>query len=193
MAKVIVKQKTKKVKKKYPVEFVAPELFNSKSLGNARVSDLGNIVGKTIAMNMMYVAESVKFQNIRLTFKVSSVDSGKAQTHIQKYEQVPYYLSRFIKKDSDLVEINESVVTKDGVELVVKMFIVTKSRVSHLVLTQIREKSCELIKTECANITYENLMSNIVYSKIQQGLRNELKKITPLKVFEFKKVEVISL
>ncbi|MFP4402246.1 MAG: hypothetical protein ACLFPL_03350 [Candidatus Nanoarchaeia archaeon] len=192
MAKVVVKQKTKKVKKKFPVEFIAPEIFNSKSLGQTQVSDLGNIVGKTIVMNMMYVADSVKFQNIRLTFKVMTVDSGKAQTFVQKYEQVPYYLSRFIKKDSDLVEVNEDVVTKDGVKLVVKMFIVTKSCVSQLVLTQIREKARELIKKECSNISYDNFISNVVYSKIQQGLRNELKKITPLKVFEFKKIEVLS-
>lgn len=192
MAKVVVKQKTKKIKKKFPVEFIAPELFNSKSLGQTQVSDLTKTVGKNITMNMMYIADSVKFQNIRLTFKVVSVESGKAQTQIAKYEQVPYFLSRFVKRDSDLVEINQTVTTKDNFEVIVKMFIVTKSQVSQLVLGQIRSKAKQLIVDEAKNVVYSDLMSGIIYSKYQQKLRNDLKSITPVKVFEFKKTELIS-
>ena len=190
MAKVVVKQKTKKVKRKFPVEFIAPEVFNSKSLGTSSVSDLNKTIGKTIKLNMMYVADSVKFQNIRLTFKVTNVDSGKANTVVSDYEQVPYFLSRFVKKGSDLVEINETVMTKDNHKVLVKMFIVTKTCVSQLVLREIRLKAKELISKEALETDYNGLISNIVYGKIQQKLRNELKKITPIKVFEFKKTHL---
>ncbi|MFT4244577.1 MAG: hypothetical protein ACMXYB_03955 [Candidatus Woesearchaeota archaeon] len=191
MAKVVVKQKVKKVKRKFPVEFIAPEIFNFKSLGQASVSDLNKSVGKTIKINMMYVADSVKFQNIRLTFRVSEVDSGKAKTEISKYEQVPYFLSRFIKKDSDLVEVNEYVTTKDNKEVLTKLFIVTKHNESQLVLREIRAKVKELVAKEATDVNYNDFISNIVYSKVQQKIRNDLKKITPIKVFEFKKTELI--
>ena len=191
MAKVVVKQKVKKIKRKFPVEFVAPELFNSKVIGQANVSDLNKTVGKTIKINMMYVADSVKFQNIRLTFKVVEVDSGKAKTQISNYEQVPYFLSRFIKKDSDLVEVNEYVTTKDNHEVLVKLFIVTKHNESQLVLREVRAQAKELVKKEATEMVYSDFISNIVYSKIQQKIRNELKKITPIKVFEFRKTQLI--
>ncbi|MCH8519750.1 MAG: hypothetical protein LAT82_03265 [Nanoarchaeota archaeon] len=191
MAKVVVKQKIKKIKRKFPIEFIAPEIFNSKVIGQANVSDLNKTVGKTIKINMMYVADSVKFQNIRLTFKVMEVDSGKGKTEVSNYEQVPYFLSRFIKKDSDLVEVNEYVTTKDNKEVLVKLFIVTKHNESQLVLREIRAQARDLVKKEAIDMTYNDFISNIVYSKIQQKIRNELKKITPVKVFEFKKTELI--
>ena len=191
MAKVVVKQKVKKVKRKFPVEFVAPEIFNSKVIGQANVSDLNKTIGKTIKINMMYVADSVKFQNIRLTFKVIEVDSGKAKTEVSNYEQVPYFLSRFIKKDSDLVEVNEYVTTKDNKKVLVKLFIVTKHNESQLVLREIRAQVKDIVKKEAADMSYTDFISNIVYSKIQQKIRNELKKITPIKVFEFKKTQLI--
>lgn len=192
MAKVVVKQKTKKIKKKFPVEFIAPELFNSKSLGHTQISDLNKTIGKNITLNMMYIAESVKFQNIRLTFKVTSIDSGKAQTQIAKYEQVPYFLSRFVKKDSNLIEVNQVIITKDNFEVIVKMFIVTKNHVSQLVLGQIRHQAKKLIEEEAKHVVYSDLMGGIIYSKYQQKLRNDLKSITPIKVFEFKKTELIN-
>ena len=191
MARVVVKKQTKKLKRKFQVEFVAPEMFNSKSLGLSSVTDLNTTVGKTIKINMMYIAENVKFQNARLTFKVVDVDSGRAKTKVSKYEQIPYYLSRFVKKGSDLVEVNVESVTKDGVSMLSKLFIVTRENVSELVLSEIRSKAKELIEKESLSSNYEDLLSNIAYGKIQNNLRNELKKITPIKVFEFKKVELL--
>ena len=187
MAKVVVKKQTKKLKRKFPVEFVAPDVFNSKSLGHSQVSDLPTTIGKTIKMNMMYVADNVKFQNIRLTFKVVDVDSGKAKTQVQGYEQIPYYLSRFVKKGSDLVEQNVVVTTKDKHEVLAKLFIVTRDNVSQLVLTEIRAKAQELVQKEADSSNYEDFISNVVYGKLQNNLRSELKKITPIKVFEFRK------
>ncbi len=191
MAKVVVKKQTKKLKKKFPVEFIAPEVFNSKSLGQSNVSDLNGTVGRTIKMNMMYVAENVKFQNARVTFKVIEVSSGKAKTQISKYEQIPYYLSRFVKKGSDLVELNVEHTSKDAIKTLSKLFIVTRDNASELVLTEIRAKAKELVQKEVKSSNYEDLVSNVVYGKIQNNLRNELKKITPIKVFEFRKLEML--
>ena len=190
MAKIAIKKQTKKLKKKFPVEFVAPAVFNSKSLGNTNVTDLNATVGKTIKMNMMYVAENVKFQNIRLTFKVTEVDSGKAKTQVSKYEQIPYYLSRFVKKGSDLIELNVDIETKDKENVLTKLFIVTRDNVSQLVLTEIRAKAQELVQKEAQSSNYEDFISNVVYGKLQNNLRAELKKITPIKVFEFRKTQL---
>lgn len=192
MAKVVVKKQTKKLKRKFPVEFVAPEVFNSKSLGQSNVSDLNSTVGKTIKMNMMYVVENVKFQNARLTFKVLEVDSGKAKTQVSKYEQIPYYLSRFVKKSSDLVELNVETKTKDNMDVLAKLFIVTRENASGLVLTEIRAKAKELVIKEAESSNYEDFLSNVAFGKIQNNLRNELKKITPIKVFEFRKLELLN-
>ena len=188
MAKVVVKSKVKKVKRKFPIEYKAPECFNSISLGHANVTDLRTVEGKTLKINLMYVTGSMKNQNVRMTFKINDVESGVCKTEVVKYEQIAYYLSRYIKSGSNLVEDSFVVKSKDGKDVRVKPFVVTKSATSNLVLTAIREKIKELVAIEAAGKTSEEFIHAIAMGKIQTGFRNEVKKVFPLKAFEFKKV-----
>lgn len=190
MAKVVVKAKAKKVKKKFPVEVKAPEYLNSYTLGKSEVTDLGNLVGRTAKVNLMYITGNVKNQNVRLTFRISDVNSGLAKTEVIKYEQIPYYLGRFVRKGSDLVEDSFVVKSKDGKDVVIKPFIVTKMNTSSLVLSLIRKTAKTLIEKEASESTYDDLIQSIIGGRIQTTFRNEIKKIFPLKVFEFRRVEL---
>ena len=192
MAKVVVKSKVKKAKRKYPVEIRAPEFLGSVVLGKSSVSDLDKLVGKTSKMNLMYVTGSAKNQNIRLTFKIDEVSSGLANTIVKVYEQIPYYLGRFVRKGSELVEDSFTVTTKDGYNLRVKPFIVTKKNTTNLVSSALRKRVKELVEERCAAENYSEFMSSVIYSRVQNSFKNELRTVYPLKTFEFKKVEVIS-
>lgn len=190
MAKVVVKSKVKKVKKKFPVEIEAPEYLNSVKLGSSQVTDLTTLIGKTSKINLMYVTNNVKNQNVRLTFRIIDVSSGLAKTEVSTYEQIPYYLGRFVKKSSDLVEDSFQLTSKDSKVITLKPFIVTKQNVSGLVLSLIRRTTRELLEKELNEKTYGEFMSMVINGKIQLLLRNELKKIVPLKSFEFRKVQL---
>lgn len=190
MAKVVVKSKVKKVKKKFPVEILAPEYLNSVSLGSVNTVDLNSFVGKTAKINMMYVTGNVKNQNIRLTFSVTEVSSGLGKTQVICYEQIPYYLGRFVKAGSDLVEDSFVGTTKDKVNVRVKPFIVTKQNVGKNVLSSVRLKAREVINTDISSKTYDEFISSVISGKLQNVFRNEVKKVFPLKSFEFKKVEL---
>ena len=113
MAKVVVKSKVKKVKRKYPVEVRAPDFLNAYVLGRSDVTDLSTMVGKGAKVNLMYITGNAKNQNIRLGFRVTDVKSGLATTEVTSYEQIPYYLGRFVKKGSDLLEDSFTAKTKD--------------------------------------------------------------------------------
>lgn len=190
MAKVVVKSKVKKAKRKYPVEIKAPEYLNSVVLGKSHVSDLSQLEGKTSKMNLMYVTGSAKNQNIRLTFRVEEVSSGLAKTTVKTYEQIPYYLGRFVKKGSDLVEDSFTVTTKDGVEVRVKPFIVTKKNTTALIASSLRAKVKELVTTQSNEQNYDEFITGVINGKMQPTIRNELKGVFPVKAFEFKKVEL---
>ncbi len=189
MAKVVVKSKVKKVKRKFPVELVAPDYLGSKKLGSSKVTDLNNLVGKSVKMSLMYITGSMKNQNVRLTFKVNEVSSGVGKTHVITYSQVPYYLGRFVKTGSDLIEDSFVVESKDGVKIRVKPFIVTKNIVSAMIATSIRLKVRELLTKEISNNNADDFMHSVIMSKLQNLFRSEIKKISPIKTFEFRKVE----
>ncbi len=190
MAKVVVKSKVKKVKRKFPVEIIAPEAFNKVSLGKSETTDLKTFVGKSIKLNLMYITKSIKNQNIRLVFKVTEVSSGKALTELQSYTQIPYYLNRFVKSGSDLVEDSFTCESKDKKKLRVKPFVITKSNASQITLNAIRDKVKELITNEAKSKTAEEFIYAVTTGKVQLSFRNEAKKIFPLKAFEFKKISI---
>ncbi|NQZ84463.1 MAG: hypothetical protein HRU03_01975 [Nanoarchaeales archaeon] len=188
MAKIAIKSKVKKVKRKFPVEIVAPEFLNSKKIGSSMVTDLNKLVGKTTKLSMMYITGSVKNQNVRLTFKITEVASGLAKTQLSNYQQIPYYLGRHIKTTTNLVEDSFVVTSKDGLNVRIKPFIVTKQAASGLVKSVIRNQTKKIIAEELANKTYDQFMNEVIGGKIQVGFRNTLKAILPLKAFEFKKI-----
>lgn len=190
MAKIVVKSKAKKIKRKFPVEITAPEYLNSTKLGTSNVTDLTSLVGKTTKVNMMYVTGNIKNQNIRLTFQIIEVNSGLAKTQVKIYEQIPYYLGRAVKAGSDLVEDSFVCKSKDGINVRVKPFMVTKLNTSQLTKSLLRTKSIEIISKEVSSKSYDEFISSVVTGKIQLGLKNDLKKIFPLKAFEFKKVSL---
>ena len=191
MAKIVVKSKVKKVKRKFPVETKAPEYLNSVSLGKSNVTDLNSLIGKTAKINLMYINKNPRSQNVRLVFKIIEVNSGLAKTQVVSYTQIPYYLGRYVKKGSDLIDDSFVVTTKDKIEVRIKPFIVTKNNVSSLILTSIRNESKVLIEKDISKKTYDEFMSSVIGGKIQNSYRNDLKKIVPLKAFEFKKVEMV--
>ena len=162
MAKVVVKSKAKKIKRKFPVEIKAPEFLNSALLGNCEVTDLNNLVGKSVKMNLMYVTGSLKNQNVRLKFTVTDVASGLAKTRVSSYEQVPYYLGRYVKKGADLIEDSFEVKSKDGIAVVVKPFVVTKVNSSSNVLSSIRSKIKELVRNEVAKMNYDDFLNSVL-------------------------------
>lgn len=190
MAKVVVKSKVKKIKRKFPVQLVAPEFLNSVSLGHTNVTDLNAMVGKTSKMNMMYITKNIKNQNVRLVFKVVEVSSGLAKTIVASYIQIPYYLGRFVKAGSDLIDDSFVVKSKDGVKVRVKPFIVTKANASEMVLSALRAEARKLLEKELSQVNVEEFMASVINGKVQGVFRNELKKIFPLKAFEFRRVEL---
>lgn len=191
MAKIVVKTKVKKLKRKFPVEIKAPEYMNSISLGKTEVSDLSLLVGRTTKLNMMYVSGNVKNQNIRLIFKIVEVSSGLAKTEVSGYYHIPYYLSRFIKAGSDLVEDSFVVTSKNGKNIRIQPFIVTKNNASSMIGVAIRSLVREIVTKDITSRTYEEFISLVISGKVQIAYRNEVKKIFPLKAFEFREVELV--
>ncbi len=190
MAKVIVKTKVKKVKKKYPIEIKAPEYLNSFHIGNSQVTDLASTVGKTSKINLMYVTNNVKNQNIRLTFRIIEVASGLAKTEVVVYEQIPYYLGRHVKAGSELIEDSFSVKSKDGREVVLKPFIVGKENASSLIKSLLRKKTRELVSKELEKTNSDEYMAAVINGKVQTVYKNEIKKIFPIKALEFRMIQI---
>ena len=191
MAKIAVKTKVKKVKKKFPVEVRGPEFLGSPKIGKTEATDLDNFVGRTTKLNLMYVTNNVKNQNVKVTFKVYEASSGLAKTKVKEYEHISYFLGRFLKSGSSLIEDSFKVSLKEGAELILKPFIVTKGKASSQLVSDVREKARELLREVAKGYDDSGFFQAVINYQIQNQVREEVKKLFPLKTFEFKKVVLV--
>ena len=174
MAKIVVKNKVRKVKRKFQIETFSPEFLKKVSLGKSQITDIRTFVGKTIKMNLMYLTGKMRSQNIRLTFRVDKVESEKAQTHVCNYEYVSYNLKRFLKKDSDLIEDSFKVETSDKREITIKPFMVTKNKASSMVKTKLRTQAKEELINYIKTISASKVFEESLNEKLQIKIRNDI-------------------
>ena len=190
MVKIKVKTKVKKVKRKFPVEFISPRFLGHKNIGKSNVSDLNSLVGRIIKMNFMYITGSMRNQNVKLSFRVTKVESQKASSEVSKYEQVAYLLAKKLRKNSTLVEDVIKAKSKDKREVIIKPFVITRQKISSQVATNLRLKIREEIIDEITNTNQETIIEDVINNKFQTLIKSKVQKITPLKHFEIKKAEV---
>ena len=186
--KVVIKSKQKTAKKKFLVEIMAPEIFGKIKLGKSSFTDLKNVVGKVIKMNLMYVLGSSRNQNIRVRFILSDVDNGVCRTEIKEYEHISYFLTKQLKSGSTLVEDTINLTSKDGKEFVIKPFLVFKNQISSLTKTAIRKKIQEHLKEESLKVNFDSFVLNVINNQVQIELKNLIRNISLAKVMEFKKI-----
>src|SRR3989344_3347769 len=157
-----------KKKKKRWVSIISSSNFNNSEIGETITSEPSTLIGRNVAINLMNLTQDIKTQNTKIVFKIKEVKNDKLMTEIVKYELVPASLKRMIHKDKEKIDDSFKSTTKDGVEVRIKPFIVTKSSTNRSVLTALRHKTRELLK---------------------EAIKRELSKIYPLTQFQIRKLE----
>lgn len=180
-------QKLLKKKKRW-FSIVAPKEFKEQFLGETSAFDESSLVGRKIGVNLMSLIGDPKKQNSKMVFKVTSVKDSKAHTEIIAYEMLQAFVRRLNRKEANKTEDSFICETKDNVKVVFKPVLVTNNKTSNLVLTSLRLKTREFITENVKDITYMDVINDVISSNIQKSLRTVLKKIYPLAVCELKEV-----
>src|SRR3989338_8994124 len=167
-----------KKKKKRWVSIISSSNFNNSEIGETITSEPSTLIGRNVAINLMNLTQDIKTQNTKIVFKIKEVKNDKLMTEIVKYELVPASLKRMIHKDKEKIDDSFKVATKDGVEVRIKPFIVTKSSTNRSVLTEAIKKA-----------TYDDFMEEVIRFKLQNVVKRELSKIYPLTQFQIRKLE----
>ena len=178
-----------KKKKKRWVSIISSSNFNNSEIGETITSEPSTLIGRNVAINLMNLTQDIKTQNTKIVFKIKEVKNDKLMTEIVKYELVPASLKRMIHKYKEKIDDSFKVATKDGVEVRIKPFIVTKSSTNRSVLTALRHKTRELLTEAIKKATYDDFMEEVIRFKLQNVVKRELSKIYPLTQFQIRKLE----
>ena len=175
-----------KLKKKQWYPIIAPKLFNNAFLGETLAYEPQQIIGKTLSHSLMSLTSDVKRQNVNIHFKVVEIDNNKAKTIIIGYEIIPSSVKRFVRRASRKMDISFTCETADNVFLRVKPLVVAKANIKGSIAAKLRNSVITTLTKNIEKIQYEVVINELIFHKLQDSLRDSLKKIYPLKVCEIR-------
>ncbi len=175
-----------KLKKKQWYPIIAPKLFGSGVLGETIVYEPGQALGKTLSQSLMNLTNDVKRQNINIHFKVTEIEGNTAKTGIVGYEIVHSSVKRFVRKNSEKIDLSFTCDTADSVFLRVKPLIVTRGSIKDSIGAKIRHNAIGFLTKSIKKMTYEELLNELIGHKLQSMMKAELNKIYPLKICEIR-------
>ncbi len=181
---------TKPLKKQKKTWFniVSPQEFGNSIVGETLVSEPQQLVGRNVQVNLMNMLNDPKKQNIQLTFKIKSVREKNAVTEITKYELLPSYLKRIMRKGKEKIEDSFVTETKENVKIRIKSVMITKAKTQKSKLALVRKTAREFLTERSKAQSVSEVINDAITTKLQRELRERVKKIYPLAVCEFKMI-----
>lgn len=188
-------EKTKKpvaagVKRKNWYKILAPKTFNEEFLGETAALEANMLIGRTVQTNLGRLIRDMKKQSINVTFEVNDIKGDNALTRLKRYEVAPASIKRMVRRGKNRIDYSFGCVTSDGKYVTIKPFILTMNLTKNSIKTRIRKLAEENLVKTISKMNYDNLVHEIVSTKLQKNVRSILSKIYPLRIFE---IRVMSL
>ena len=160
-------------------------------IGESLTSDINSIMGKKIYVNLMNLTDDPKKQNFNIAFKVTKIDGDKALADVIGYEMLLAHVKRVMRKGVEKIEDSFIGQSKDDIKVQVKPMLLTKNKVKHSTLTAIRRITREFVIDNLKKQTYEDFMGSVMFNKVQKQLKENVNKIYPIVVCEFRIVKKV--
>ncbi len=180
-----------KKQKKTWFNIVSPQEFGNCIVGETPVIEPQQLVGRNVQVNLMTMLNDPKKQNIQLTFKVKSVREKNAVTEITKYELLPSYMKRIMRKGRAKIEDSFTTETKENIKIRIKPVMITKAKAQKSKLALVRKTAREFITERVKTQSVSELINDAITTKLQRELRERIKKVYPLVVCEFKTIMLV--
>lgn len=177
--------------KKQWYEIIPPKAFGEKSLGETPAVDAKSLIGRKITVSLLELSRDYAKFYIKLIFQVSDVQGNKAYTKLVGHDIMRERIYRMVQRRVRRVDVIQDIMTKDNVKVRVKTVFVLIRHVGTSIMSATRKKAKEIIEANTKDKTFEDLMMSIISGDLQQFVRKECSKISPLGNIEIRKSEII--
>jgi small subunit ribosomal protein S3Ae len=186
----LVKKKAK-VKEAYTI--ISPKVFGEKEIGITFASEPKQLIGREVILSALELTENVNKYYLKFLFKINRVEGNKAFTEFHGTECLQDYISRMVVRRVRRIDTVQDILTKDRVKLRVKSICVLSRKAKSSVQKSVSSKIKEVIKQEVESKNLDDFIKSLISDEIKTKVLVEARKIYPIKNFEIRKVEVLSV
>ena len=177
--------KTKEVKKHWLPVYSTHE-FGNYEIGEVPYTEIKTVNGRILRINLSLLTNDARKQNAEIAFRIINSDEKKADTEVLGYNISNAYIKRVIRKGKEKADDSFICETKDKVKVKVKPFFITKNKTKASILTKIRIGIRNIISEYSKETDFEKVIREIISNSLQRNLKQEIKKIYPLTLFEIR-------
>ncbi|MEM0094816.1 MAG: hypothetical protein QXF41_02575 [Candidatus Micrarchaeaceae archaeon] len=182
------KTETWKLKRWFNV--YAPKVLGGEVIAEVPASDEKSMVGRNIEINLSWLTKKPEHSFMGATLHVTGAEGTSAQTELKRLEQSYSYTHSLARRYSSVIYTVDKVKDKNGRELVVKLIIVTRDRITTTKKTAIRKMISEFTRNYVAGMDYEDFVKSVIEERFQSEGASRVKSIVPVKRLEVRKLEL---
>lgn len=171
-------------------EVVAPQIFDSKVVGEVIASDPKNLINRVVKVGLDELTGdfSQTYTNVKL--RIVDVKGKNAITRFIGSEQLPSYIKTFVRRGKTLVDDVVDVKTADGHQVRIKPIVFTGGKIARDAEAAIRTTIRKELVEKAAKTNLDDLLREILFKKYAHSLVSSVKKIAPIKRIEIRKIEL---
>ncbi len=175
-----------KWKKKNWYRLIAPQMFQSKEVGETFAEDSSKLMGRTVDSNLFQLTGNIKKQSIGVTLQVNEVKNDQGYTYIKDFHLQPSNIRKMSRKEMSKIEDSFVCLTSDKKQIRIKPILTTRSKANAKALKALRRVARNVIIKRINSLSYDKLMEDLVNLNIQKLMKDPLEKIFPLKQCQIK-------
>jgi small subunit ribosomal protein S3Ae len=176
-------------KQKKTYELVAPDYFESKTLGETIASDPEKLAGRTILANVKDLTGDRTKQHIGLVFEVSDVSGSKAHTRFKEFIVSSAYMKSRVRKGIKKIDYIGDLALADK-KVRVKIIVAARDTATMENKKEIRSIIKNTLDSH-ANDPIDKFVQAIVFGKVGTDIYHKIKKITSISRVEIQQVKII--
>lgn len=183
-----------KVKEKWKgkewYQILTPKFLGDIAIGETPSADVELLKNRVVEMTLFDLTNDPSKYYIKFFFKANSVEGNRIYTKFLGHECTRDFLARVVHKYIQRVDSNDIIAFSDGVKIRVKSIAICNQKVNANITTKIRKKISEILALYSKKSS-EDFIRNLITGGFQENMKRELSRIYPLRVFEFRKSEVL--
>ncbi len=185
-----VSKSTDKWKLKKWINIYTPESLGNSVIGEMPANEEKDAVGRVIKVNMSWITNKMSHSFMIVGLKVNDVSGSAAHTSIKYIEQTYSYLHSLVRRGSSAIYTVDPVKDKDGKKIIMKLMLVTSSKVATPKKKALRKALSEFTKTYASSRDCDSIVKEMIEGSMQSEGINSLRKIASVSKLEVKRLEL---
>ncbi len=172
-------------------QVLAPAEFNRANIGETLADEPDKMKGRIMESTLGDITGDWAKQNIKMLFRIEEIGGNNAYTTFIGHEMTKDYMRSLVKRRTTKVDANLVVTTKDGYKVRLKPLVFTVKRARTSQIESIRKIMLDVVANRGKELTFNELISDVVNGKVSAEIYKATKNIYPLRRAEVAKSEVV--